>query len=46
MIKTTVTIKGIDYIVRGRTAKDIKVGVKALKTINKKTPKQDGDTSE
>ena len=41
MIKTNITIKGINYTVRGRTEKDIKLAIKAIKQLNKKTKEDD-----
>lgn len=41
MIKTKITIKGIDYTIRGRTEKDIKGAIKAIKQLHKKTKEDD-----
>tara|TARA_R110000803_G_scaffold108598_1_gene176948 strand:- start:328 stop:474 length:147 start_codon:yes stop_codon:yes gene_type:complete len=43
MIKTTITIKGIEYTIRATTQQGIDDAIKDLKKLNKKTTKKDKD---
>jgi len=43
MIKTTVTVKGIEYTIRATTQQGIEDAIKNLKKLNKKTTKKDKD---